>query len=105
MVTDHADVFRAVADPTRRAILSMLRTGEMPVHSIAERFQVSRPAISKHLRVLREAELVRETRHNTSRLYRLNTEPLKQMDAWLDEYRSMWTGKLARLKRHLEEER
>lgn len=99
---ERTDVFRALADPTRRAILASLKSGEQPVNAIAKRFDVSRPAISKHLRVLKEAELVRETRQSKNRLYRLNTEPLREVDAWLEEYRSMWTQKLGNLKRHLE---
>jgi DNA-binding transcriptional ArsR family regulator len=100
--SERGDIFRALADPTRRAILATLKTGELPVTRIADRFDVSRPAISKHLRILREAELVSETRQSKNRLYRLNTEPLREVDAWLEEYRSMWAGKLANLKKHLE---
>jgi DNA-binding transcriptional ArsR family regulator len=95
-------VFRALADPTRRAILQALRLGGMPVGGLTERFPVSRPAISRHLRVLRGARLVTERRQGRLRICELNSEPLRQIDAWLADYRRLWTGKLARLKQHLE---
>jgi DNA-binding transcriptional ArsR family regulator len=97
-----AAVFRAVADPTRRAILDMLLAGERTVGEIAERFAVSRPAVSKHLRVLRSARLVRARRDGRQRLCALDPEPLRTIDAWLDAYRREWQSRLARLKRHVE---
>jgi DNA-binding transcriptional ArsR family regulator len=100
--TPGGDVFRALADPTRRAILSMLRHGSQPVGSIAGEFPVSRPAISKHLRLLREAELVIETRDGRNRLYQLNAAPLKEVDEWLSYYRHMWQHQLQNLKRFVE---
>jgi len=106
MVTQYAErrdtVFRALADPTRRDILSLLRRGEQPVHTIARGFPVSRPAISKHLRLLLDAELVYERREGRNRLYQLNAKPLKSVDDWLEEYRTLWQGKLKNLKRYLE---
>src|SRR4051812_50196054 len=75
----HADVFRAIADPTRRAILDRLRAGAAPVNALAEDFQQSRPAISKHLRVLREAALVTEQRSGRERLYRLEPPRLQRV--------------------------
>lgn len=107
MVTDsleRTDVYRALADPTRRAILRSLIAGEQNVNRIATGFDVSRPAISKHLRLLREADLVRETKRGKSRYYRLNAEPLREVDDWLEEYRSMWSTQLRNLKRYLENE-
>lgn len=97
-----ARVFRAVADPTRRAILDALRASQRPAGEIAARFSVSRPAISRHLRVLREARLVVETRLGRERLYALNAEPLKSVDQWLEEYRKFWGTKLTRLKQFVE---
>ena len=97
-------VFRAVADPTRRAILDMLLDGERTVGEIAERFAVSRPAVSKHLRVLRGARLVRARREGRRRLCALEPEPLRAIDTWLDAYRREWQARLARLKRHVESE-
>jgi DNA-binding transcriptional ArsR family regulator len=96
------DVFKALADPTRRAILSVLSQGSQPVGSIAREFPVSRPAISKHLRLLRQADLVIETREGRNRLYQLNAGPLQQVDDWLSYYRHMWQHKLRNLKRYVE---
>ena len=97
------DVFQALADPTRRAILSLLRQGSQPVGSIARDFPISRPAISRHLRILREAELVTEIKVGRNRLYELNAEPLKNVDDWLAHYRHMWQHQLRNLKRFVEE--
>jgi DNA-binding transcriptional ArsR family regulator len=99
-----AAVFRAVADPTRRAILDMLLTGERTVGEIAEQFAVSRPAVSKHLRVLRSARLVRARREGRQRLCAIDPEPLRAIDSWLAGYRHEWQARLARLKRHVESE-
>lgn len=98
----HADVFRAIADPTRRAILDRLRAGAAPVNALASDFSQSRPAISKHLRVLREARLVREQRVGRERLYVLEPVPLQQVAGWVEGYRSFWAKNLDSLKRHLE---
>jgi DNA-binding transcriptional ArsR family regulator len=97
------DVFHAVADVTRRAILDQLRNGAKPVHQIASEFPVSRPAISKHLRVLHQANLVRERREGRRRLYHLNPEPLRSVDDWLRSYRDFWAANLLNLKKHVEE--
>jgi DNA-binding transcriptional ArsR family regulator len=97
-----AAVFRAVADPTRRAILDMLLDGERTVGEIAERFAVSRPAVSKHLRILRGARLVRARRDGRQRFCTLDPEPLRTIDAWLDGYRREWQSRLARLKQYAE---
>ena len=80
-----AAAFQALADPTRRAVLDLLRRGALPAGQIAREFPVSRPAISKHLRLLRRARLVEERREGRHRLYRLNAEPLRGVDAWLNE--------------------
>lgn len=100
----HADVFRAIADPTRRAILDRLRAGPTAVNDLAEDFEQSRPAISKHLRVLREANLVSETKSGRERLYELRPAPLRQIAGWIEGYRAFWQTSLTQLKRHLEEE-
>ena len=86
---DPRDVFQALADPTRRAILTLLQHGSQPVGSIARDFPISRPAISRHLRVLREAELVSEIKVGRNRLYELNAGPLKNVDDWLAHYRAL----------------
>ena len=94
--------FQALADPTRRAVLDLLRRGALPAGQIARQFPISRPAISKHLRLLRRARLVEERREGRHRLYRLNAEPLRGVDAWLNEYRNFWQSSLTRLKAFVE---
>jgi DNA-binding transcriptional ArsR family regulator len=96
--------FSALADPTRRAVLDLLRAGTRPAGEIARAFPVSRPAISKHLRILRRAHLVEERREGRHRLYQLNPEPLKAVDSWLDQYRRFWTASLENLKSFVEAE-
>ena len=96
-------VFKALADPTRREILALLRAGRRPAGEIAARFSVSRPAISKHLRQLRTARLVVETREGRERLYQLNAAPLKSVDDWLADYRLFWRMQLRNLKHYAEE--
>jgi DNA-binding transcriptional ArsR family regulator len=99
-----SDVFRAIADPTRRAILDRLRAGPTPVNALAAGFSASRPSISKHLKILHEAELVAEQKRGRERLYRLRPETLAEVADWADGYRSFWKTSLEALKRHLEEE-
>jgi DNA-binding transcriptional ArsR family regulator len=96
--------FHALADPTRRAVLDLLRQGSQPAGQIARAFPVSRPAISKHLRILRRAHLVAEHREGRQRLYQLNPTPLKAVDSWLEQYRSFWNANLASLKSFVETE-
>jgi DNA-binding transcriptional ArsR family regulator len=96
--------FSALADPTRRAVLDLLRQGSQPAGRIAQAFPVSRPAISKHLRVLRSAHLVMEHREGRHRFYQLNAEPLKAVDSWLDQYRTFWHAQLSGLKAFVEGE-
>lgn len=99
-----SNAFQAVADPTRRAVLDLLRKGSLPAGDIARQFTVSRPAISKHLRVLRGAELVREERIGRQRMYRLNAGPLREIDGWIEQYRKFWQANLAGLKKFVEEQ-
>jgi len=96
--------FNALADPTRRAVLDLLRTGTKPAGEIARAFPVSRPAISKHLKILRRAHLVEERREGRHRIYQLNPEPLKSVDSWLEHYRSFWNASLTNLKSFVEAE-
>ena len=96
--------FHALADPTRRAVLDLLRRGSQPAGEIAGAFPVSRPAISKHLRLLRRAHLVREHREGRHRVYRLNPEPLRAVDSWLEQYRTFWKMNLTNLKTFVESE-
>ena len=96
--------FQALADPTRRAVLDLLRRGSQPAGEIAQAFPVSRPAISKHLRLLRRAHLVHEHRQGRHRVYHLNPEPLRAVDSWLDQYRDFWKMSLTNLKSFIEAE-
>lgn len=96
--------FSALADPTRRAMLDLLRGGMRPAGEIARSFTVSRPAISKHLSILRRAHLVEERREGRNRVYQLNPEPLKAVDSWLEQYRSFWIANLESLKAFVEVE-
>jgi DNA-binding transcriptional ArsR family regulator len=97
--------FSALAEPVRRDILDLLREGERPVGDLVERLGLSQPAVSKHLRVLRDAALVEVRPDGQRRLYRIRAEPLSEIDEWLAPYRRLWTRSLDRLGRHLEEER
>lgn len=90
MVTKEHPVFGAIADPTRRAILDSLRIKERPAGEIVALFPVSRPAVSKHLRILRTAGLVRERRVGRSRIYSLVPGPLREVEQWLEHYRVFW---------------
>lgn len=99
-----AATFQALSDPTRRAMLDLLRRGPQPAGQIAEAFPVSRPAISKHLRLLRRAQLVIENRRGRHRYYQLNAAPLKTVDSWLDDYRKFWHLNLSNLKHFVEQE-
>jgi DNA-binding transcriptional ArsR family regulator len=98
-------VFRAIADPTRRQILSLLRGGRRPVGEIAKNFRTSRPAISKHLRLLCAAGLVTARRQGTARICELNAAPLRAVDDWLRDYAAFWSVSLVNLKRYVEEDR
>ncbi|MCW2741459.1 MAG: transcriptional regulator, TrmB [Blastococcus sp.] len=84
----------ALADPTRRELVSLLADGELAAGELAERFPVSRPAISRHLRVLREAGLVRSRTDGRRRLYALDPRPLRELDEWLEPYRDLWAQRL-----------
>lgn len=95
-------VFSALADRTRRAVLDLLRQQELPAGRIARAFPISRPAISKHLRLLRRAHLVQERRDGRHRIYRLNAAPLKTVDSWLNQYRAFWESSLTNLKAFVE---
>src|SRR5262244_1027275 len=100
----HAAVFRAIADPTRREILGMLRGGRYSVGEIAANFRTSRPAISKHLRVLRSVGLVATKQEGTARICELNARPLRAVSEWLRDYEAFWGESLRSLKRYVEED-
>jgi DNA-binding transcriptional ArsR family regulator len=95
--------FAAVAEPSRRQILDLLRERERPVGELVERLRISQPGVSKHLRVLREAGLVAVRADGRRRLYGLRPAPLAEVDAWLAPYRKHWSERLDALERHLEE--
>src|SRR5579863_9993243 len=97
-------VFRAIADPTRREILNLLRRRHASVGEIAGNFRISRPAVSKHLRLLRRAGLVHSESHGTARICRLNAAPLRAIDDWLRDYHELWRESLQSPKRLVEEE-
>jgi DNA-binding transcriptional ArsR family regulator len=93
------DVFAALANPTRRDLLqALLERGPQPAQSLAERFDMARPSVSEHLRVLREAGLVEERRAGRQRIYRLEAEPLREVADWLAPYERFWRGRLAGLR-------
>jgi DNA-binding transcriptional ArsR family regulator len=94
--------FGALADPTRRAILARLAAGEATVGELAAPFAVSRPAISKHLRVLERAGLVRRSRDGRLSRCELDADPMKDAAEWVERYRSFWEGQLDALSRYLE---
>ena len=98
-------VFRAIADPTRREILRILRGGEETVGGIAGHFRVSRPAISKHLRMLHRAGLVVTRKDGTANLCSLDAKPLRAVGDWLEDYRTFWSESLQSLKKYMEEQR
>jgi DNA-binding transcriptional ArsR family regulator len=86
--------FEALADPTRRTIVELLAQGERSAGELAAEFETSRPAVSRHLRVLREHGLVSAREHGRRRLYALEPAPLAELDEWLSHYRSFWTNRL-----------
>jgi DNA-binding transcriptional ArsR family regulator len=95
-------VFEIVAEPNRRAILSLLVLSQQSVGEIERRLHMPQPTVSKHLRVLREAGLVESTVNAQRRLYRLKPEPLRELDAWLAQFRHFWSAHLDALERHLD---
>jgi len=95
-------VFEIIAEPNRRAILSLLVSSEQSVGEIERQLRMSQPAVSKHLRVLRDAGFVDSTVDAQRRLYRLKPEPLREMDAWLDQFRRFWSAHVDALERHLD---
>lgn len=100
----HDDVFRAIADPTRREMLELLRERELMVSELAAPFDMSQPAISQHLAVLRDSGLVSARRDGRNRVYRIEPAALKAIDDWLEHYRHFWTEKLWALGEYLDEE-
>jgi DNA-binding transcriptional ArsR family regulator len=94
--------FEIIAEPNRRAILSLLASSQQSVGEIERRLRMSQPTVSKHLRVLREAGFVESTVDAQRRLYRLNPEPLQEVDVWLAQFRRFWSAHVDALERHLD---
>ena len=96
---------QVLAEPRRLEILDLLRDGERPVGELVDRLRLSQPAVSKHLRVLKEAGLVEVRPDAQRRLYRIRPEPLAELDEWLASYRRLWMTHLDRLEDHLDQRR
>ena len=94
--------FEIIAEPNRRAILSLLVSSQQSVGDIERRLRMTQPTVSKHLRVLREAGFVESTVDAQRRLYRLKPEPFQEVDAWLDRFRRFWSDQVDALERHLD---
>jgi len=94
--------FAIIAEPNRRAILSLLASAERSVGDIEEELQLPQPSVSKHLRVLREAGFVESRVDTQRRLYRIKPEPLREVDAWLAQFRRFWSAHVDALERHLD---
>ncbi len=97
-----ATTFDVVAEPTRRRILDLLRERPRRVGELVELLEISQPGVSKHLRVLRDARLVRVRSDAQQRWYEVDPEPLTEIDSWLEPYRASWSGRLDSLERHLD---
>ncbi|HSR26079.1 MAG TPA: metalloregulator ArsR/SmtB family transcription factor [Candidatus Eisenbacteria bacterium] len=94
--------FEVLAEPNRRRILDLLRAEERPVGDLVAALVISQPAVSKHLRVLREAGLVEARADGQRRVYRVRADPLRELDEWLAPYRRLWATRLDALERHLD---
>jgi len=105
LVGMNATTLRALGEHHRVEILDLLRDGEQPVGRLVERLALSQPAVSKHLRVLKEAGLVEFRVDAQRRLYRVRTEPLAELDDWLEPYRRLWERHLDKLEDHLDRRR
>ncbi|MEZ4802083.1 MAG: metalloregulator ArsR/SmtB family transcription factor [Gelidibacter sp.] len=91
------DIFQAIADPTRRAIIALIAVQAMTPNAIAENFNTTRQAVSKHLRILSECELVHQEQQGREIYYSLELEKLKEIDSWLEQYRNMWENQFNKL--------
>lgn len=91
------DVFQAVADPTRRAIITLIATTAMTPNALAEHFHTSRQAVSKHIKILTECELIKEEKQGREIYYKLEVEKMKAIDQWLEQFRKIWETKFSQL--------
>src|SRR6186997_1741931 len=96
------DVFQAIANPTRRAIIALIALQAMTPNAIAEHFDTSRQAVSKHLRILTECELIRQEQKGREIYYKLEIEKMKEVDKWLEQYRKIWETRFEQLGEVLE---
>ncbi|RLT27990.1 MAG: ArsR family transcriptional regulator [Chloroflexi bacterium] len=101
--TAEAEPYTAISHPVRRRILDLLVEDDMPVHALAQQFEMSRPAVSQHLKVLLDSGLVSEQRHGRERRYRLAPDGLRTVRDWIAQYERFWDDKFERLREHLEE--
>jgi DNA-binding transcriptional ArsR family regulator len=91
------DIFQAIADPTRRAILALIALQAMTPNAIAEHFDITRQAVSKHLRILTECEVVKQEQKGREIYYRLEIDKMKEIDQWLDQFRAIWESRFNQL--------
>ncbi len=91
------DIFQAIADPTRRAIIALIAIQAMTPNAIAENFQTSRQAVSKHLRILAECDLVKQEQKGRKIYYSLEIDKMKEIDEWLEQYRKIWESRFEQL--------
>jgi DNA-binding transcriptional ArsR family regulator len=96
------DVFQAIADPTRREIIQLLSQGRMNVNRVAEQFEISRPAVSKHIKILTECGLIEIVQEGRERLCEAKLENLGEVDQWMAQYRSFWMKQMDALGHYLE---
>ena len=96
------DIFQAIADPTRRAIIALIALQAMTPNAIAENFNTTRQAVSKHLRILTECELIKQEHHGREIYYSLEIEKMKDIDKWLAQFRAIWETKFSQLDELLE---
>ena len=96
------DVFQAIADPTRREIIGILAMGALTLNAVAERFEISRPAISKHIKILTECGLISINQQGRERYCEVKLEKLTEVSSWVDQYRRFWDSKLDQLESYLE---
>lgn len=95
------DVFQAIADPTRREIIGLVAAQTMTPNALAEHFDITRQAVSKHLRILAECKLVKQRQSGREIYYELNVDKMKEVDQWLDQFRKIWEDRFDRLDRYL----
>ncbi|TSD67994.1 helix-turn-helix transcriptional regulator [Inquilinus sp. KBS0705] len=99
------DVFQAIADPTRREIINLLAKKQLNLNAVADNFDISRPAVSKHIKILAQCGLITIKQEGRDRLCKANLRKLEQVSAWADQYRAFWNDKLDALENFIENEK